>query len=163
VSGTNILSHRAVVLNLAARSLGTRGDGNGVEISNANLSGSKLGDEEINGKTVSIRLDLSDIARAEARGKTSGAGVLGHEVTHGIDDRRFGAPSSLHDVMARELRGYAMESLINQYIGYQSSLWYPGISTAERKTRVFDGAHRSCAALANEVQPKLFNGQNCLR
>jgi uncharacterized protein RhaS with RHS repeats len=161
-TGTRIMSTMSRHLQSVDRHLGTEGDG-GVEISNASLRRGTLGDTSGSGN---IRLDLAQIARAEANAQTTGAGVLAHEGSHSVMLRDHGRITSLRDTMNRELVGWTVQSLTDQHLyqsGFRSQLWRPGMTEAQRLRIIWDGAHGSCAAYANQVQPRSFPGQNCLQ
>ncbi|HEV2816260.1 MAG TPA: RHS repeat-associated core domain-containing protein [Allosphingosinicella sp.] len=161
-TGTRMFSVAAQAVRAAAAYVGTEGDGNGVTISNANLSqagSGELGQADRNGN---IQIDVTRTRQAEAAGRESGAGVLAHEATHGLERIILGRIDSLHEVMRREQIATWVQSFTDQYLGFRSHLWYPGMPASQRRRRVNWRALHSCAAYANEVQPALFPGQHCI-
>ena len=158
-TGTRIRSAGALAVRATAAYIGRHNDGNGVEIRNDPTLTDRLGVTDPGGN---IRLDIDAINQAEASGRASGAGVLAHEGTHSFIRRHVGEPTSLRQVMTMERIGYWIESYTNQYLGFSSRYWNPGMSHQERQRRVQWGAHASCASYANEVQPMQFPGQSCL-
>jgi hypothetical protein len=150
-------------LGLVARTLGAQNDGKGPVISNANLDGDTLGDEhEDSSGRATIRLDLKDLALAESKGTASGAGALAHEVTHGIDGARFGDHRSLADVFQREVRGYAVQVMVDQNL--ELSTPFSTMTSYGDIARLMGPAHASCASCANSAQAQgQFVGQSCLK
>jgi len=161
-TGTRIMSATARSLQIVSNYIGEEGDGNGVEISNSALDRGVLGATNPSGN---IRLDITQIRRAEADGKTTGAGVLAHEGSHSVGFRIWGPISSLRNNMMRETFGFRLQSFTDQLLypsGLRSELWRPGMTAAQRNSIIRWRAHGSCAKYANEVQPRYFQGESCI-
>jgi RHS repeat-associated protein len=146
-TGNRIMSTTARSLQMVDRYIGSEGDGNGVEISNAHLDRGTLGDtNESNGN---IRIDIAQTRQAEADGRTTGAGVLAHEGSHSALFGIRGGLTSLRDDMQREVFAYYLQSLTDQLLGARSDYWHPGTTETQRRSIVRWSAHHSCASYAN--------------
>ncbi len=157
-SGTRIRSEYAGALNTLVRLLGREGHDNGVNIASADMPLGVLGNTgRGGGGSVEIQLDLQQIS--SSRGST-GAGVLAHEATHGVQQRNRGLPTTASDIFHRELVANYMESLTNQFLGQPTSVWSPDMSPAERRQRVRASAYQSCD-YARRSFPSRFRGQRC--
>jgi len=158
VTGSRLASAAGRALTRVANFLGARNTDNGVTVVSADLPDRVMGDHSPgpNGTTI-LELDIANLERG--RGST-GAGTLAHEATHGIQERAGGQPRSLAEVDRREVQGNVMESLTNQFLNQDSSVWSRTMTPRERIRRIHEAAFLSCD-YARQLYASRFPGQSC--
>ena len=129
-TGTRIQSMQARALRGLVTALGTAGDGNGVNIASVDFEDDQiLGTNQRGpGGSISIQLDFNNIDRSSS----TGAGTLGHELTHGLRRRSVGEPGDLAAIFNEERLGNWAESMINEQLSEETSVWSRNMTPQER-------------------------------
>ncbi len=161
-TGTRIRSPAAQALNRLVQFLGRENERNGVTIETDDLGAttdrpSRYGSTEGGPNDVAITLD---IGRIEASSDVTGAGILAHELTHGIY-RGGGTGTTAGSWRDEEHTALSMESITYELQGHSSPLWRPGMSPAERRRILRRQAFRSCVSASNRRPPPFLG--NCPR
>jgi len=138
----------------ALEKIGSPNDGNGFVINLTSLEKDRLGVATDNG----VDLDDSRISEGATllniSSKYVGAFVLGHEGSHKLDAMQPGVNSHYYPAtglerMLTEIRAYGMNSSMGNALGINNYYNVPGMSWAERRRRIWEGAksswHNACA------------------
>jgi RHS repeat-associated protein len=140
-TGSRIRSGYATALNGLSNFIGRKDDNNGVELVSGDLPDGVYGMNGV-GPNGTARFEL-DFANIDEGGDSTGAGVLAHEATHGMQQITGGGPTP-ENTYDREVVANTMESLVNEQLGQVTSVWSPSMSGRERARRVRGGATASC-------------------
>ncbi len=131
--------------------IGTPNDGNGFKINFTSLDKGVLGQMSRDG----MDLDSEQIGRYASgirlNKNTAGGFVVAHEGVHKWDSMQPGArrsyfPASGLERMVTEINAYGMVSAMSNALGIRNAYNYPGMSWADRRRAIWDGAKRSWEA-----------------
>lgn len=128
----------------AAKFVGTKNDGNKVDINLGKVDGFPAANTHIGGGRISITLDDNKIGN----NSSYGGALLAHEVMHGAQLLTRGPATSLKDVDRREREAYRLQSYASEKLGVETRVWYPGITEEDRNKAIKVGAHDSCQEVA---------------
>ncbi|MEA5667135.1 RHS repeat-associated core domain-containing protein [Stenotrophomonas sp. MH1] len=128
--------------------IGTAGDGNGFTINLASLGEGVLGQFSKGGMDLDAQQIRGTASRTGLRTDVVGGMVVGHEGVHKWDSMQPGArpsyfPATGIERMVTELNAYGMSSAMANALGIRNAYNQPGMSLADRRRAIWDGAKRS--------------------
>jgi RHS repeat-associated protein len=133
-------SRQGSALRKAASIIGSRNDGNNVDIRFAEISGAPAGQAELRDERVLITLDPSKIGDSHA----VGGSVLAHEAWHAAQFATLGRVSGMVDLYHRERSAYEVGGFVLGGLGV-SGIQYPSSRDENFNSRVERAAFLNCS------------------